>query len=233
MDSFTMVSGDNRTLNITVLDPAGAPVDLSAATLTWRAGLAPQADPVLEKTGMVGDVAGKFDVVLVPFDTATLSGVFYHWVAVDIAAIMTTYALGLFVVNPPTSLASPEMFKTRFPQFASVSDVLIRMILDEVSPGIGATWMERDRIPAQLYLTAHILSMEGEPARSAGGGGGGTTGGAVQSLKVGDVAVTFGSFTATGSSGVGSEWLSWFNQTSYGQRYLYYMRRNFPAIEVV
>lgn len=125
--------------------------------------------------------------------------------------------------TPPTATD----LKVRFPEFAPVSDALVSLILGEAMDMVGPTWMERDRKPATLYLAAHMLAMEGEPARSAGATGGGATG-PVKRRKVGDVETEFAGF---GGPVDGSK--SNYGLTAYGQRYLDLLRRNFPAVVAV
>lgn len=126
---------------------------------------------------------------------------------------------------PPTSTD----LKARFPEFSSVSNTLLDLILAEASAQVGETWLERDRKPATLYLAAHMLAQEGEPGRSAGGTGGGTSG-PVKRRKVGDVETEFAGFSA--SSGAGGR-ASEYGSTAYGLRFLDLLRKNFPAVAVV
>lgn len=120
-------------------------------------------------------------------------------------------------------------FRIRFPEFAPVGDALVNVILAEAIPRVGDTWLERDRATAILYLTAHLLASEGEPARSAGGGVGGSTSGAVKRMKVGDVEVEYAGLGSGSGSGTTSEYAS----TVYGRRFLQLMRLNFPGVVAV
>lgn len=127
--------------------------------------------------------------------------------------------------TPPTV----EDFKTRFPQFASVSDATVQAVLDEAVGDVGESWLERDRTPGVLHLTAHLLTVQGSVGSGAGGGGAAVTG-AVKRRKVGDTETEFagvGGGTSTGGS------LDSYRTTAYGVRYLELMRRNFPAVAVV
>lgn len=117
--------------------------------------------------------------------------------------------------------------KARFPEFAPVSDALVNRILAEAIPMVGPSWVERDRRPAQMYLTAHLLAMEGEPGRTTTGNGVAVSG-PVKRRKVGDVETEFAG--ASASAG-GSR--SIYAQTLYGQRYLALLRLNFPPVAVV
>lgn len=118
-------------------------------------------------------------------------------------------------------------FKARFPEMDAVPDALVTLVLAEAIPQVGETWLERDRRPAQLYLTAHLLTMEGEPKRSTLGAAGATAGtGQVKRFTVGDVTTEL---AGPGGGGSGSGSASDYGSTSYGRRYLELMRRNFAG----
>lgn len=119
-------------------------------------------------------------------------------------------------------------FKARFPNFASVDDATVQIVLDEAVGEVGSTWIEKDRTPAVLHLTAHMLASEGLGVPSPGGGGAAVTG-AVKRRRVGDTETEFVGMGGNTSNGPLSGYLS----TAYGRRYLELMRRNFPAIAVV
>ena len=125
--------------------------------------------------------------------------------------------------SPPTVAD----FKTRFPQFASVPDATVQAILDEAVPQVGETWLERDRTPGVLHLVAHLMASQGIGVIAPGGGSAVT--GAVKRRKVGDVEVEF---AGVGGS-AGGAFVAAYNTTSYGIKFLEYLRRNFPAIAVV
>jgi hypothetical protein len=119
-------------------------------------------------------------------------------------------------------------FKARYPEFTPVSDDLITLVLDEAIAQVGDTWLERDRARAQMLLTAHMLTMEGEPARTNTGNGVGSSG-AVKRRKVGDVETEFAGF-GTGADGSAA---TGYASTVYGQEFAALMRKNFPAIAAV
>lgn len=119
---------------------------------------------------------------------------------------------------------TPAIFKARHPEFAGLTDPRIQAVLDEAIPHVGEDWLERDRQPAQMYLTAHMLVMEGALLATSAQVGGVA---GIGSVKVGDVAVTL---KGTASGGASS---SPYDQTSYGQRYLELLRRNFAGPLVV
>lgn len=119
--------------------------------------------------------------------------------------------------------------KARFPEFAAVSDTLINLILEEASAQVGETWLERDRKPATLYLAAHLLTMEGEPGRSATGQSGAATG-PVRRRKVGDVEVEFAGAVSVSATG---DTRSAYDLSAYGRQFMVLLRKNFPAVAVV
>lgn len=126
---------------------------------------------------------------------------------------------------PPTA----SDLKARFPEFTSVPDATVNLILAEAINAVGETWLERDRFPATLYLAAHMLAMEGEPGRSAGGTGGGVSG-PVRRRKVGDVETEFAGFGRTDGLGRTD---AGYELTAYGRQFLRLLRLNFPAVMVV
>jgi len=132
---------------------------------------------------------------------------------------------------------TPELFKARFPEFTSVSDTLVGLVLGEAVERVGDTWLERDRARAQMYLAAHLLAMEGEPARSAAIANGGTGGetllnGAVKRRRVGDVETEFAG-VSSGDVGSSGGLAASYTSTAYGRRYLELMRLNFPSVAAV
>jgi hypothetical protein len=126
---------------------------------------------------------------------------------------------------------TPATFKARYPEFAAVSDALVQLVLNDAIGDVGETWVEKDRARAQMLLTAHNLTMEGEPGRTVDGASGATAGtGTVKRDKVGDVETEFATPSA---SGAGGSTLSAYASTFYGQQYLELLRRNFAGVAVV
>lgn len=126
---------------------------------------------------------------------------------------------------------TPATFKARFPQFIPVNDALVQLVLDEAIGKVGESWLERDRVPAQLYLTAHLLTLEGEPDRAMGKAGNIALTGPMKSRKVGDVEVTYAGVSGSGSSATGVDAI--YGGTTYGQQFLALMRMNFAGPMVV
>lgn len=229
MADFSMIAGDSRVINVTATNEAGTPIDLTGATVAWKAASAPYGTAVISKAGTITNaLGGQFKITLTPTDTAGLVGNLYQSAELSFPdSSISTIFLGLISVSPLTSALSVEMFKARFPEFAPVPDALISLVLAEYSDGIGNIWLQRDRVQAQMLLAAHKLAMEGEPQRSKGGnGGGGTISGAVKRMKVGDVEVEYAGVSGSaGSGGLGA--------SVYGQRYLALIRLSFGGVVAV
>lgn len=117
-------------------------------------------------------------------------------------------------------------FKVRYPEFVPVSDALVDLVLAESISQVGESWFEQDRARAQMLLTAHTLTIEGEPARSQGAGGSAGVG-SIKRDKVGDVETEFNSLASEVSTyGI-------YAASTYGREYFMIMRKNFPAVMVV
>lgn len=130
---------------------------------------------------------------------------------------------------------SAAEFKTRYPEFTGVSDDLITTMFVEASSMVDDGWHEPDQKPALLALTAHLLSMEGYPARAALPAGSpipASAGRVVLVRKVGDVTTQYaqtGSSMTSGSAGL----LGSLALTVYGRRFAQLLKLNAPAIGVV
>lgn len=130
-------------------------------------------------------------------------------------------------------MPTAAQFKARFPEFSCVSDALVDQVLAETTAAVGDGWVERDRLLAINYLTAHMLAMEGEPDRSKAivedRSVANAQSGPVSSVKIGDVAVTYAGKTAEGAgSGMGPVTAE-YQKTDYGQRYYTLLRKNFAG----
>lgn len=120
-------------------------------------------------------------------------------------------------------------FKTRFPEFGTVSDDLVSAIIAEQEPQVGETWIDADRRPALMYLTAHILNTSGYPAATAAIAVLNAQRGPMKRRKVGDVETEYAGAGSSANSGVSNIYAA----TSYGRMFLTYMRRNFAPFAVV
>lgn len=89
-----------------------------------------------------------------------------------------------------------ELFKTRHPEFTSVDNQKITFLIQECQTHVDTRWSKVDYQSAIMYLTAHLLTAEGEPERSnaiAAAGGtpvaGAGAGAEVRKVKVDDTEI--------------------------------------------
>lgn len=127
---------------------------------------------------------------------------------------------------------SVTTFKARFPEFFNVSNELIELVLSECVASVGSNFLERDRAAAQLYLAAHKLTMEGEPARSNSIANGSTAvsaaAGPIIEMRDRDVSVKFAeNADTTGGQGALT---NAYNRTQYGREYLLLVSRNVASV---
>lgn len=109
-------------------------------------------------------------------------------------------------------------FKSRFPEFADVSDTVVYAAILESESYVGTNWIERDYKIGRLFAAAHFIAMEGGVKRKGAPG-------PAKSVRVGDLSVTYGG-SSTGDK-------SDFSQTSYGARYRTLLRKNVGGVRVV
>lgn len=117
--------------------------------------------------------------------------------------------------------------KARYPEFAAVDDFYVGAVLAEAALSVDESWIASTRIPATLALAAHMMSLEGEPARTANGGSVVTA--EVKRVKVGDVETEFNVAASTSGAGGADD----YGSSLYGVTFLRYRRRSFPGILVV
>jgi len=123
----------------------------------------------------------------------------------------------------------------RYPEFDPVSEARIGAFITEALQGVSTSWVEADYQPAILALAAHMMAVEGEPARSNNPSAAVnplTLGRAVQSRKVGDVSTTYGGGTAAGgafSASAGPD----YSATTYGRRYMEMLHRNGTTLTAI
>jgi hypothetical protein len=135
----------------------------------------------------------------------------------------------------PYATPTPAEFKARYPEFAAVPDASVTAVIAEAEGEVGVTWIETDRRPAIMALSAHWLTVQGfAHAQSGAGGVAVPVSGPLRSSRVGDVEESYG-MPARASSGDGksASALSDLDATSYGQRYLSLRRRSFPGVMVL
>lgn len=102
------------------------------------------------------------------------------------------------------------VFKTRFPEFSSIDDTIIQMLLDEAYIFIKDNQYQDTLI---LYFTAHNLVVQ--QSQASGNNSSITT---VASESVGSVSTSYATPQSDNSS------IAFYNSTSYGQKYLEYKR---------
>lgn len=118
-------------------------------------------------------------------------------------------------------------FLAKFPDFAEVNPGVIQRIVAEANAEVPADWSEHDL--AAGYFAAHLMAAQGYGASAAAAGMHAASSG-TKMMKVGDVAVSYGTHAADAPS---SSLAGRYGSTVYGQRYLEIARRNTPAIEVI
>ena len=80
---FTIWSGDDKVITVTVYDNDDVIVDITAATITWQLSQNVNSAALITKTvgsgiALSDPTNGQFTVTLDPADTASLSGRYYH-----------------------------------------------------------------------------------------------------------------------------------------------------------
>jgi hypothetical protein len=103
---------------------------------------------------------------------------------------------------------TPTTFKTRFPEFASLTDARIQIFIDDAELELDEDRWGDLYDKGLSYLTAHLLYV-GEQTSAGQGEGGGP----LSTKAVGDVSLSFGSYLTADNKATA------FNATSYGQEY--------------
>lgn len=128
---------------------------------------------------------------------------------------------------------SAAEFKARYPEFTGVSDDLVLLIVAEALPMVDDGWELSDQKPALMAFTAHLLSLEGYPARAANSQAPLPAGAGREVImrKVGDVTTQYAQGSSSGGSGSGLT--SSLGLTVYGRRFAQLLKLNAPAIGLV
>ena len=128
---------------------------------------------------------------------------------------------------------SAAEIKARYPEFTGVADATILLMLAEGLPMVDEGWQLADQKPALMAFTAHLLSLEGYPARVTNPQAPVPAGAGREVLlrKVGDVTTQYARTRAAGGSGNSLQ--SSLALTRYGQRFAQLLKLNAPAIGVV
>jgi hypothetical protein len=125
--------------------------------------------------------------------------------------------------------------KARYPEFTGVSDALITSVIAEASPMVDDEWHEPDQKPAIMAFTAHLLAMEGYPARAslpAGSPLPASAGREIVMRKVGDVTTQYAQ-ASSGAESASTGLLGSLALTVYGRRFAQLLKLNAPAIGLV
>ncbi len=104
---FDMHAGDDKTLVVSVRDTEGSPVDVTGATVRWRAARsANKTADIIKKTGGSGitlsdPTQGEITITLNAADTDSLKGTFYHECQVTFASgLLSTVVAGKMTILP-------------------------------------------------------------------------------------------------------------------------------------
>jgi len=133
------------------------------------------------------------------------------------------------MVDVPTAAE----FKARYPEFTGVANATIMLVLAEGLPMVDDGWELSDQKPALMAFTAHLLSLEGYPARAVNAQAPLPAGAGREILmrRVGDVTTQYAQ--ASSSAGSGSGLTSSLGLTVYGRRFAQLLKLNAPAIGLV
>ena len=104
---FEMYAGDDKVIEVAVLDKTGVAVSIAGATIRWKAVRSFGKTVAISKaTGGSGisitDAAnGEFQITLTPANTASLKGSYFHEAEVEFGdGKKSTVLQGRMVVNP-------------------------------------------------------------------------------------------------------------------------------------
>jgi hypothetical protein len=107
-EDFTMYAGDDKRLEVTVLDEDGVAVTLAGAqAIKWKLAKSPRSAVIASHSLVDGNVsvidaaAGRFNVLIDPADTESLSGLYYHEAELtDSAGNVGTCMAGTVTIRP-------------------------------------------------------------------------------------------------------------------------------------
>lgn len=120
-------------------------------------------------------------------------------------------------------------FDARYPEFASKDRYLVEgELADAIADVTPGDWIESDRTPAVLALTAHRLASSATVSTTVTGGTGIPAGAVIKARTVGDTKTEF-AYPGDGSTGSVNSSGNSFDDTPYGQRYYRLLKLNFPA----
>lgn len=103
---FVMFAGDDKTIEVSVVDTTGAAVAITSATIEWRASKTKAATAAVTKTTSSGisitnGAGGVFQITLTDSDTESLSGTYEHEAQVTFSGgLIATVMQGKMHVRP-------------------------------------------------------------------------------------------------------------------------------------
>lgn len=105
MSDFQMFQGNNRVVNLRIVDPTGEAVNLLDCAIEWVLCKNRYSTPLVTKAATISDAAsGECVIDLVPADTENLSGDFYHEAKLtDADGNVTTVVTGSVIIIPAVS----------------------------------------------------------------------------------------------------------------------------------
>ncbi len=100
-------------------------------------------------------------------------------------------------------LASAAELKAIYPEFVSVSNDVVDYFIADADEEINEDlWGTRAK-KAEMLLACHMMVVAGITSANSATSGGGATTGAIQSVSVGDVSVTYGGASSSAVSSQG------------------------------
>lgn len=110
-------------------------------------------------------------------------------------------------------MITPVIFKTKFPEFASIDDSAIQLVIDEAELILSESYWGNKYDLGLLYYCAHMLLI----SQAAENGNPGAFS-PVSGRSVDGVSVSY----SVGGGSPGENGAGFFDSTSYGQKYLYF-----------
>lgn len=105
--NFSLYQGDTKEITVTVLDADDNAVDITSATISWKASRNVNSDAELTKDTTSGGVSitdasgGKFKITITAGDTARMNGDYYHEAQITFSdGSVSTVLTGTMTVRP-------------------------------------------------------------------------------------------------------------------------------------
>ena len=106
MASFSMFAGDTKVLQVDVIDENGDQLPITGNLIRWQLASKVTDDPALIEKSVGSGITiidgphGRFNVLLDPEDTLTLSGKYYFEAEIDDGGIISTILTGDAEIKP-------------------------------------------------------------------------------------------------------------------------------------